>query len=174
MTGQSSLMTKEEEEDDEENDSFDLDRKSKMSFSYWGADKVTIHKPAVKPLQTSNSSRKGALSPLGYGHESSANAKFGARLLNPYFNHSHPRPASRRTQATPTSRLSRTLNTITRLRGRPSRPPESTEGLFYSAVFIEKMDKDVLEFPALTKCAGIGVMWNHTCACLSFFNCSLF
>ena len=49
LTGQSSLMTKEEEEEDEENDSFDPDRKSKMSFSYWAADKVTIHKPAVKP-----------------------------------------------------------------------------------------------------------------------------
>ena len=75
-----------------------------MSFSYWGADKVTIHKPVVKPRQTSNSSRKGALSPLGYGRESSANARFGTRLLNPDFSHSHPRPASRRTQATPTSR----------------------------------------------------------------------
>ena len=49
MTGQSSSMTKEEEEEEEENDSFVLDRKSKMSFSYWGTDKVTIHKPAVKP-----------------------------------------------------------------------------------------------------------------------------
>ena len=97
-------MTKEEEEEDEGNDSSDSDRKSKMSFSYWGADKVTIHKPVVKPRQTSNSSRKGALSPLGYGRESSANAKFGTRLLNPDFSHSHPRPASRRTQATPTSR----------------------------------------------------------------------
>ena len=96
-------MTKEEEKD-EENDSSDSDRKSKMSFSYWGADKATIPKPAVKSRQTSNSSRKGALSPLGYGRESSANAKFGTRLLNPDFSHSHPRPASRRTQATPTSR----------------------------------------------------------------------
>ena len=45
-----------------------------------------------------------SLSPLGYGRESSANARFGTRLLNPDFSHSHPRPASRRTQATPTSR----------------------------------------------------------------------
>ena len=103
MTGQLSLMAKEEEEEDEGNDFSDSDRKSKMSFSYWGADKVTIHKPVVKPRQTSNSSRKGALSPLGYGRESSANAKFGTRLLNPDFSYSHPRPASRRTQATPTS-----------------------------------------------------------------------
>ena len=40
---------REKEEEEEENGSFDLDRKSKMSFSYWGADKITIHKPAVKP-----------------------------------------------------------------------------------------------------------------------------
>ena len=70
----------------------------------WDAYKVTIHMPVVKPRQKSNGSRKGALSPLGYGRESSANAKFGTRLLNPDFSHSHPRPASRRTQATPTSR----------------------------------------------------------------------
>ena len=48
MAGQSSLMAREKEEEEEENGSFDLDRKSKMSFSYWGANKVTIHKPAVK------------------------------------------------------------------------------------------------------------------------------
>ena len=103
MTGQSSLMTREEEEEDEGNDTSDSVQKSKMSFSYWGADKVMIHKPVVKPRQTSNSSHKGALSPLGYGRESSANAKFGTRLLNPDFSYSHPRPASRRTRATPTS-----------------------------------------------------------------------
>ena len=70
MTGPSSLMTKEEEEEDEGNDSSDSDRKSKMNFSYWGADNVTIHKPVVKPRHTSNRSRKGALSLLGYGSES--------------------------------------------------------------------------------------------------------
>ena len=76
-------MTKEEEEEDEGNDSSDSDRKSKMSFSYWGADKATIHKSVVKSRQTSNISRKGALSPLAYRRESSANAKFGTRLLKP-------------------------------------------------------------------------------------------
>ena len=101
MTGQSSLMAKEEEEEDDE--SSDSDRKSKMSFSYWGANKVTNHKPVIEPRQTSNSSRKCALSPLGYGRESSVNAKFGTRLLNPESSYSHPRPASRHTQATPTS-----------------------------------------------------------------------
>ena len=123
MTGQSSLIMREEEEEDEGNDTSDSVQNSKMSFSYWGADKVTIHKPVVKPRQTSNSSCKGALPPLGYGCESSANAKHGTRLLNPDLSHSHPRPASRRTQASPTSRLSRTLKTITRLRWRPHNHP---------------------------------------------------
>ena len=103
MTSQPSL-TKKEEEEDEGNDSSDSDQKSKMSFSYWGADKVTIHKPAVKPRQTSNSSRKGALSPLGYGREPSTNVKLGTRLLNPDFSHSHPPLASLRMQVTPASR----------------------------------------------------------------------
>ena len=83
-------MAKEEEEEERGNDSSDSDRKSKMSFSYWDAYKVTIHKPVVKPRQNSNGSCKGALSPLGYGRESLANAKFGTRLLNPDFSYSHP------------------------------------------------------------------------------------
>ena len=40
-----------EEEEEAANDSDDSDRKSKMSFSYWGADKVTLQKPIVKPLK---------------------------------------------------------------------------------------------------------------------------
>ena len=54
---------------------------SKMSFSYWGADNVSIHKPVVKPRQTSDSSRKGALLPLECGRESSANASAPKDLL---------------------------------------------------------------------------------------------
>ena len=100
------------EDDDDDADSSDSDRKSKMSFSYWGADKVTIHKPVVpKARFTTTTNRKGSLTPLGYGRESSANAKFGTRLVaspEPHMHHReyHPqvRPASRRTQGTPTSR----------------------------------------------------------------------
>lgn len=94
------------ENDDEcdGNDSDESDRKSKMSFSYWGADKVTIHKPAVKPRQVSvNGVRKGAVTP-SYGRESSANAKFGTRLINHDAPHHSARPSSRRTQATPIPR----------------------------------------------------------------------
>ncbi|EJD05815.1 Dbl domain-containing protein [Fomitiporia mediterranea MF3/22] len=109
-TGRSSVMPPEEEDDGA--DSSDSDRKSKMSFSYWGADKVTIHKPAVpKARSPIAGNRRGALTPLGYGRESSANAKFGNRLVHspePHMHHRdyhpHVRPASRRTQATPTSR----------------------------------------------------------------------
>ena len=41
----------------------------------------------------------------------------------------------------------------------------TTEGLFYSGVFTVKVDRDVPEFPAQNKCAGIRVMRNHTCTC---------
>lgn len=98
-TGISSSLP-DDDEDDEEADSDDSDRKSKMSFSYWGADKVTVHKPVGKGRQSVG--RRSGLTPLGYGRESSANAKFGSRLVNQ--DGPHPRPASRRTQATPTSR----------------------------------------------------------------------
>jgi len=37
-----------DDEEEEVGDSDDSDRKSKMSFSYWGADKVTLQKPMAK------------------------------------------------------------------------------------------------------------------------------
>ena len=71
---------------------------SKMRFSYWVADKVTIYKPVVEPTAAARvHCRRLVMEP-------STNAKFGARLLNPDFSHSHPRPASCHTQATPTTR----------------------------------------------------------------------
>ncbi|KAI0050935.1 Dbl homology domain-containing protein [Auriscalpium vulgare] len=95
-----------DDDDDDGGDSDDLDRKSKMSFSYWGADKVTLQKPLVKAGRLTagpnGTRRPGPVMPTGYSRESSANAKFGTRMMsgeNPA-----PRPASRRTQATPTSR----------------------------------------------------------------------
>ena len=77
-------------------------RKSKMSFSYWGADKVTVQKP-VKPRQlAANAARRGAAgTPTAYGRESSANAKFGTRLVAADSPNGAVRPASRRTQVTP-------------------------------------------------------------------------
>lgn len=97
------------EDDDEGGESDDSDRKSKMSFSYWGADKVTLQKPVVKPRAVSgNGARRGGPSgnqqTTAYGRESSANAKFGTRLVSAEIPSGGPRPASRRTQATPTSR----------------------------------------------------------------------
>lgn len=90
------------EDNDEGGDSDDSDRKSKMSFSYWGADKVTLQKPVVKPRAAAPSgARRGGMA-TSYGRESSANAKFGTRLIaeTPHA----ARPASRRTQTTPTAR----------------------------------------------------------------------
>lgn len=93
-----------EEEEEAANDSDDSDRKSKMSFSYWGADKVTLQKPIVKPKAPSaNGSRRAITPTTAYARESSANAKFGTRLIQEP-PHQAPRPASRRTVATPVNR----------------------------------------------------------------------
>ncbi|KAH8107029.1 hypothetical protein BXZ70DRAFT_269531 [Cristinia sonorae] len=95
------------DDDEDGGDSDDSDKKSKMSFSYWGADKVTLQKPIVKPRQVSGTgARRGASTPTAaYGRESSANAKFGTRLVSGE-TPSAVRPASRRTQgsATPNAR----------------------------------------------------------------------
>ncbi|GLB35031.1 putative protein with domain-containing protein [Lyophyllum shimeji] len=89
-------------DDEDGNSSDDSDKKSKMSFSYWGADKVTVQKPIVKGKAAVTPRRGGAAA--SYGRESSANAKFGTRLVSGDGSPS-ARPASRRTQAvTPTSR----------------------------------------------------------------------
>ena len=41
----------------------------------------------------------------------------------------------------------------------------TTKGFFYSGVPTENVDKDVLDFPAQTKCAGIRVMLTVTVPC---------
>lgn len=72
------------DDDDDDNDSDDSDKKSKMSFSYWGADKITLQKPVLKPRQPVVGGTSRRISPSGssYGRESSANAKFGSRLVS--------------------------------------------------------------------------------------------
>ncbi|KZT26308.1 Dbl homology domain-containing protein [Neolentinus lepideus HHB14362 ss-1] len=107
-----------DDDEDRDNDSDDSDRKSKMSFSYWGADKVTIQKPIVKPkpMATPAARRASPSMSTAYARESSANAKFGTRLMADSPNPG--RPASRRTQATPVGR--------TTPAGR--RQPQSDEG----------------------------------------------
>ena len=93
-----------DDDDEPANDSDDSDRKSKMSFSYWGADKVTLQKPTPKPkVAASTGPRRTATPTTAYARESSANAKFGTRLVNNEPVHM-PRPASRRTAATPINR----------------------------------------------------------------------
>jgi hypothetical protein len=77
----------EDDEDEVANDSDDSDRKSKMSFSYWGADKITLQKPAQRPGRavagsSSRGARGGAAqTTAAYARESSANAKFGTRMV---------------------------------------------------------------------------------------------
>ncbi|KDQ60707.1 hypothetical protein JAAARDRAFT_123935 [Jaapia argillacea MUCL 33604] len=93
-----------DDDDKDDLDSDDSDRKSKMSFSYWGADKITIQKPVVKSRQMGPGARRA--SPIGttaYARESSANAKFGTRLVSGESPNPN-RPSSRRTQATPGGR----------------------------------------------------------------------
>ncbi|KAF9246210.1 Dbl-like domain-containing protein [Melanogaster broomeanus] len=93
------------DDDEDGDDSDDSDKKSKMSFSYWGADKITLQKPILKPKQHSIGGTSRRISPGGtsYGRESSANAKFGSRLVSGEQVPSM-RPASRRTQATPSTK----------------------------------------------------------------------
>jgi hypothetical protein len=90
-----------DDDDEAAGDSDDSDRKSKMSFSYWGADKVTLQKPIVKPRPLAGNGARRGVPATSYGRESSANAKFGTRLIAEAPNVA--RPASRRTQVTPTS-----------------------------------------------------------------------
>jgi hypothetical protein len=91
------------DDDENGNDSDDSDKKSKMSFSYWGADKITVQKPVVKGRPGITARRSTPLA--SYGRESSADAKFGKRLVPGDHHGSSGRPASRRTMTnTPTSR----------------------------------------------------------------------
>ncbi|KAG9318783.1 Dbl-like domain-containing protein [Chiua virens] len=89
------------DDDEDDDDSDDSDKKSKMSFSYWGADKVTLQKPVLKPKQHSAGGSSRRVSPGGtsYARESSANAKFGTRLVSADQVSPTMRPASRKTQA---------------------------------------------------------------------------
>ncbi|KAG7092335.1 hypothetical protein E1B28_008696 [Marasmius oreades] len=103
-----------DEDEDGGVDSDDSDRKSKMSFSYWGADKVTVQKPMIKPRITA---RRGVGGP-SYARESSANAKFGTRLVVSPDQSPHNRPVSRRAAPTPSrlrpSNNDETKSTVTR------------------------------------------------------------
>jgi hypothetical protein len=89
-----------DDENNDDGDSDDSDKKSKMSFSYWGADKITVQKPVIKGRPGTGPRRGVVLA--SYGRESSANAKFGSRLVSD--GSSHQRPSSRRQGATPISR----------------------------------------------------------------------
>ena len=69
-------------------ESDDSDRKSKMSFSYWGADKVTLTKPMSKRGHSTNASRvtlrtKPQAPSAFAGRQSEKDAKFGTRLRSP-------------------------------------------------------------------------------------------
>ena len=101
----------EKDDEDEGGDSDDSDRKSKMSFSYWGADKITLQKPLAKAATKSRpgpggiGSRRNGAVPSGYSRESSANAKSGNRLVSADSLTATASPASRLNVNTPSSNI---------------------------------------------------------------------
>ncbi|KAG9101670.1 hypothetical protein FRC06_002735 [Ceratobasidium sp. 370] len=74
----------ERDEDEDGADSDESDRKSKMSFSYWGADRITVQPTVRGPTGGRVPVRRLPGAPSSYMRdvrtESSANAKFGTRL----------------------------------------------------------------------------------------------
>jgi hypothetical protein len=109
LSAQPRVIPLPDDDEDKDNDSDDSDKKSKMSFSYWGADKMTVvQRPIVKTRVGANP-RKG-LALASYQRVSSANAKFGTRLPSESTSPTG-RPASRRTTGSPAVR----------------RPPQSPE-----------------------------------------------
>jgi hypothetical protein len=89
-----------EDEDEDGAESDESDRKSKMSFSYWGADRVTVQPTMRAPNGTRVPVRRLPGGPSSYMRdvrtESSANAKFGTRLRESSTGSGAPeRPVSR-------------------------------------------------------------------------------
>ncbi|CCA66948.1 hypothetical protein PIIN_00786 [Serendipita indica DSM 11827] len=111
------------EEEGEGNDSDDSDRKSKMSFSYWGADKVTLTKPAAKRVPSTNVSRTQLTpkyqAPSSFaGRTPAKESKFGTRLRSPEPSTDGSvvgsvRPGSRRAGATASPSMQRRQITST-------------------------------------------------------------
>ncbi|CAG8568578.1 5285_t:CDS:2 [Acaulospora colombiana] len=106
----------EPEEEGEGEESDDSDRKSKMSFSYWGADKVTLTKPVARRGVPTNASRTQLrtkpVAPSSFaGRQSEKDAKFGGRLRSPENSDGSVvgsnRPNSRRTGPTASPSMAR-------------------------------------------------------------------
>ena len=83
-----------DDEDEEAGDSDDSDLKSKMTFSYWGSDKITLQKPVSKQRRIGPTSGIAA-----YNREIPYNPKFGTRLLPVEPPVAPHRPSSRRAGA---------------------------------------------------------------------------
>ncbi|KAF8628343.1 hypothetical protein AX15_003884 [Amanita polypyramis BW_CC] len=97
LSSQPRIVPLPDDGEDRDNDSDDSDKKSKMSFSYWGADKMTVvQRPVLKTRMGANPRRGLAMG--SYQRVSSANAKFGTRLVSDSTSPT-ARPASRRTMA---------------------------------------------------------------------------
>ena len=97
-----------EDDEDERGYSNDSDRNSKMSFSYWGADTINLQNPLTKHRPGPGgigSRRNGPAVSSGYSRESSANAKFGNRLVSADSLAATASPASRLNVKTPSSNV---------------------------------------------------------------------
>jgi hypothetical protein len=95
----------EEKDEDEGGDLDDSDRWSTMPLYGWSPYKATLKKPLAKDRPSPGgigSRRIGPAVPSGYSRESSANAKFGSRLVTADSSlAASARPASRRNVNTP-------------------------------------------------------------------------
>jgi hypothetical protein len=135
-----------------------------MSFSYWGADKVTVQKPIIKG-RIGVPPRRGGHG-ASYGRESSANAKFGTRLVSGDPPASAARPASRRTQAaTPVSRRDDSSKaTVTRPEWNTStRPPlaattaKRVRNISQTSGAPRAITTKVMSSPAPSEDSGVGL-----------------
>jgi len=96
------MLLPDDDEDVEAGDSDDSTWTNKLCFFPYGADRVVIQKPIAsrsrRLVSTQNGVRRGPASSITtYGRESSANAKFGTRLLPTELTVAPFRPSSRRT-----------------------------------------------------------------------------
>jgi len=96
-----------------------------MSFSYWGADKVTVQKPLHKPRPGLPGTRRNAGAPSAYARESSANAKFGTRLVSSDNSSPSSRAGSRRNH-TPVGRRPHTSDEGHSVKATVTRPAWDT------------------------------------------------
>ena len=120
MTGQSSLMAKEEEEEDEGNGSSDSDRKSKMSCSYLTRSRSIRQSSILDKYPTAAAMVHGRR--MDVNPQRTLNSGLVSSIQISATHILDLRAADRRQRQH--RAISQTLKMITRLRGQPSQPPD--------------------------------------------------